>query len=85
LTPVETERFERHLEACPACRLERAELRGPALLLAQAVPPYTLPDGLEGRTFAAIEREALVSPPPIPRARGRRRLPRLRRFRSPPA
>jgi anti-sigma-K factor RskA len=77
LTSIETERFERHLEACPTCRLELAELRGPALLLAQAAPPYTMPDGLEGRTFAAIEREALASPPPIPRARGRRRLPRL--------
>jgi anti-sigma-K factor RskA len=80
LTPIETERFEQHLEACPACRLELAELRGPALLLVQAAPPYALPEGLEGRTFAAIEREALASPTPIPRARGRRRLPRLAAF-----
>ena len=77
LTAIETERFERHLETCPACRLELAELRGPAILVAQAAPAYTVPDGLEGRTFAAIEREALASPPPIPRARGRWRLPRL--------
>jgi anti-sigma-K factor RskA len=65
LTPEEHERFERHLESCAACRAELVELRDPALLVAHAAPPYALPRGLEGRTFAAIEREAAGPPRPV--------------------
>ncbi len=71
LVPVERERFERHLETCAACGSELAELRAPALLGARAASPFVVPDGLEGRTFAAIEREAAgidlvpVARPPV--------------------
>jgi anti-sigma-K factor RskA len=65
LTPEEHERFERHLDSCAACRAELIELRGPALQLVRAAPPYELPPGLEGRTFAAIEREAVGPPRPV--------------------
>jgi anti-sigma-K factor RskA len=72
LTPAEHERFERHLASCAACRAELVELHEPALLVAHAAPPYALPRGLEGRTFAAIEREAAGPPRPV-------RLPPTRR------
>jgi Anti-sigma-K factor rskA, C-terminal/Putative zinc-finger len=77
LLPAERERFERHLETCAACRSELAELREPALLGARAVPPLVMPDGLEGRTFAAIEREAagLERAPIARRSPWRRRRP----------
>jgi anti-sigma-K factor RskA len=65
LTPEERERFERHLDSCAACRAELVELRGPALLVARAAPPYALPRGLEAKTFAAIEREAAGPPRPV--------------------
>jgi anti-sigma-K factor RskA len=76
LTPEEQERFERHLDSCAACRAELLELRGPALLLARATPPYALPRGLEGRTFAAIERQA-AAPRPILLPPTRRRYRRI--------
>src|SRR5215472_5161611 len=49
LSPAERDRYERHLESCPACqdRLDRAEQCGPALLrLARQVgdPTTTPPD-----------------------------------------
>jgi anti-sigma-K factor RskA len=65
LTPEEHESFERHLDSCAACRGELAELHVPVLLLAQAAPPYSVPRGLEARTFAAIER-AVETPSPLP-------------------
>ena len=75
LTPEEHERFERHLDSCAACRAELVELREPALLAARAAPPYELPRSLEGRTFAAIEREAAGLPRPVLLT------PRRRRYR----
>jgi anti-sigma-K factor RskA len=77
LTPEEHERFERHLDSCAACRAELLELRGPALLVAQAAPPYALPRGLEARTFAAIERQAEGAPSPRLLPPARRRYPRI--------
>jgi anti-sigma-K factor RskA len=77
LTPEEHERFERHVDSCAACRAELAELREPALLGAQAAPPYELPRGLEGRTFAAIERQAAGPPRPILLPPRRRRYSRV--------
>jgi anti-sigma-K factor RskA/putative zinc finger protein len=77
LTPEEHASFERHLESCAACRAELLELRGPARLLARAAPAYELPRALEGRTFAAIEREAAPAPRPLLLRPPRRRRPRL--------
>ena len=77
LTPEEHERFERHLDSCAACRAELVELTEPALLVAHAAPPYALPRGLEGRTFAAIEREAAGPPRPVLLPRRRRRYSRV--------
>ena len=77
LTPEEHERFERHLESCAACRAELVELRDPALLVAHAAPPYALPRGLEGRTFAAIEREAAGPSTPVLLPSRRRRYSRV--------
>jgi anti-sigma-K factor RskA len=59
LTPDERDRFERHLDSCPACRAELHELRGPADLLSLAAPAYVLPVELGQQVFAAIERDAL--------------------------
>jgi Anti-sigma-K factor rskA/Putative zinc-finger len=77
LTPHERARFERHLESCIACRAELLELREPARLLRLAAEPYELPRGLEGRTFAAIEREAAAAARPVPLRPRRRRRSRL--------
>jgi anti-sigma-K factor RskA len=77
LTRDESAHFERHLESCAACRRELAELRGPARLLTHAADPYELPRGLEGRTFAAIERDAVPAPAPVSLRSRRRTRPRL--------
>ena len=77
LTPEESERFERHLDSCAACRRELVELDEPALLVAHAVPPYALPRGLAARTFATIEREAAGPPRPILLPHTRRRYSRV--------
>jgi anti-sigma-K factor RskA len=74
LTPAEQERFERHLESCGACRAELQELRRPAELLTRAAPAHTLPEGLEARTFAAIERDAIAPQPLLAPASRRRRI-----------
>ena len=76
LTLEEHARFERHLDSCAACRAELEELRKPALLVAHTAPAYELPLGLEGRTFAAIERAAVTPKPVLLRSR-RRRYPRM--------
>jgi anti-sigma-K factor RskA len=77
LTPAERERFEWHLERCGACRAELQELRRPVQLLARAAPAHSLPEGLEARTFAGIERDAIAPPPELTHARRRRLLPRV--------
>jgi anti-sigma-K factor RskA len=67
----ERERFEAHLAGCPSCAAAVDDLVGTSALLARAVPSYDVPAGLEGRTFAAIERAAAPAPR---RPRGPRRL-----------
>jgi anti-sigma-K factor RskA len=59
LNPHERARFEAHLEACPACREELAELRQAAELLPLAPPAAEPPAGLEARTLAAVRRAAV--------------------------
>jgi hypothetical protein len=58
LNPPERARFEAHLEACPACREELAELREAAELLALAPPAAEPPADLQARTLAAVRRAA---------------------------
>ncbi len=86
LDPEEAERVDRHLESCPRCRREHAELAGlPALLdlagsadAEPAAPPAELEELVLDR-FARERRtlspqggpaSALVRPPPPPRYRG---------------
>jgi hypothetical protein len=77
LNPHERARFEAHLERCPACRAELAELREAADLLALAPPAATPPAGLERRTLAAVRRAAAengsgaAAAPPAPAPRRR--------------
>ncbi len=75
LDPHERARFEAHLEDCPACRAELAELREAAELLALAPPAAEPPAVLEQRTLAAVRRAAAgngaaAPPPPARRRRG---------------
>jgi len=59
--------LERHLASCKACRAELSELEETAAFLAIAAPASEPSADLDGRTFAAIEREAgavtLTRPP----------------------
>ncbi len=50
----ETERFERHLDECSACRAQASGLAEVASLLERAPPVHVLPNGLRERTFAAV-------------------------------
>jgi Anti-sigma-K factor rskA/Putative zinc-finger len=63
LNPAECARFEAHLEGCPACRDELAELREAADLLALAPPAAAPPADLEARTLAAVRRAAAEDGP----------------------
>lgn len=70
--------FERHLAECTRCRSELVELEEAAVLLAFAAPPFELPDGLERRTLAAVERAAGPAPrPKLAPRRFRRRIAAL--------
>ena len=73
LDPDETAAFETHLAGCGACQRELGELRSVAALLDDAEPPVDVPEGLEARTFAAIEAAAAAPPvaEPSPRRRAR--------------
>lgn len=70
LDPLEAQDFTLHLDACPACRQEVAELASLRIMLDQGMPTPVLPAGLAERTFAAIREEESSVPPPRP---GRRR------------
>jgi anti-sigma-K factor RskA len=56
----ERERFERHLETCPACRQEVEELQPAADALPMASPPMQPPTALKDRIMAEVEREAAL-------------------------
>ena len=58
LTPDERADFERHLETCEVCGREIAALGDAARLLADAAPPYAMPESLKAQTLAAVDREA---------------------------
>jgi anti-sigma-K factor RskA len=58
LDASERRAFECHLAECGRCRSELVELEEAAVLLAAAAPPFELPDDLERRTLAALERAA---------------------------
>jgi anti-sigma-K factor RskA len=58
LEPEAERAFATHLRDCEECRSEAAELDPLPGLLATAAPPFTVPAGLEARTFEAIERAA---------------------------
>lgn len=68
LEPAERERFEEHLAGCAQCREELGELTDVARSLERAAPRYDLPAGLEGKTFAAVERAAVQHARPLPEA-----------------
>jgi anti-sigma-K factor RskA len=65
LSPAERPAFEAHLAECASCREQMRELSVPAELLAQAVPAYDVPPGLEARTLSAIEASAAANHPRI--------------------
>lgn len=73
LEPDESSDFAAHLRTCPPCQREVAELASLRVLLDQAMPVPTLPEGLAQRTFAAVAREATDLPTPLPPAPPRRR------------
>src|SRR5687767_2323376 len=73
LGPEEAAEFRRHLEGCPACREEVAELQSAVARMgaAEAVPP---PADLKNRILAAADRtrqEAPVRPVAVPTGRRR--------------
>jgi anti-sigma-K factor RskA len=71
LDASERRAFERHLADCAHCRGELVELEEAAVLLAVAAPAVELPDDLERRTLAAVERAVGLERQP---ERERRRL-----------
>ncbi len=56
----EREAFERHLDACAACRAEVADLLPAARALPMASPQMTPPPELKARIMAEVEREAAL-------------------------
>ena len=58
LPAADAEVFEDHLAACAHCREEVGRLSALPGLLDQAAPAALVPEGLERRTFAAVERAA---------------------------
>ena len=78
LTPDERLAFEQHLETCEVCGHEIAALEDAARLLAEAAPPYAMPESLKARTFAAVDREAAT--PTVRALVPRRRWPRVAAF-----
>lgn len=58
LEATEQAQFERHLTSCAACRTELGAFTELADLLEDSAPPPALPEGLERRTMAAVERAA---------------------------
>lgn len=58
LEAAEQAQFEAHLASCAACRTELGAFTQLAGLLEDSAPPPALPEGLERRTLAAVERAA---------------------------
>jgi anti-sigma-K factor RskA len=58
--PEEADAFARHLEVCPACREEVAELVGVVRALPAAAPPVTPPAAVGERVMAEVRREAAL-------------------------
>jgi anti-sigma-K factor RskA len=58
LEPEEEESFRHHLATCATCRTQLEELSALPGLLEQAAAPFEVPDDLQAKTMAAIEREA---------------------------
>ncbi|MDQ1418608.1 MAG: hypothetical protein QOJ52_570, partial [Acidimicrobiaceae bacterium] len=54
----ETRTFLDHLDSCDACRVELDQLAGLPELLTDVPDSWSLPAGLEDRTFAAVEAAA---------------------------
>jgi anti-sigma-K factor RskA len=80
LTEAERAEFEAHLESCPACREEIAELRVAAEALPVAAPPMRPPPALKARIMDEVEREAALladAREPAPRPRRRFAWPRF--------
>jgi anti-sigma-K factor RskA len=75
--------YEAHLETCPSCRAEVAELRVAVEALPVSAPPMLPPPALKARIMAEVEREAALlasagQPTRIEPAARKRRRRRLR-------
>jgi anti-sigma-K factor RskA len=70
LSPLETDRFARHLAECPACRLEVPELQAAAAQMGVAVAERP-PEALRARVLRAVQttRQASSSAGPLRRRR----------------
>jgi len=77
LDRADRDAFAAHLEACPSCRRELAELGRLPGLLAEAPERVEVPAGLEARVMGAIAREPARTPAPP-----QRRVQREQRQRS---
>ena len=77
LEPDEADAFAQHLRSCDDCRREVTELSSLRVLLDQALPAPSLPEGLADRTLAAVAAEASTRAPRAIPLRPRRRRPRL--------
>lgn len=60
LDTQEAEAFREHLNSCPVCRREVAQLQPAADMLAAGAPPVAAPDELRSRVMAEVQREAAV-------------------------
>ncbi|HEY3366693.1 MAG TPA: anti-sigma factor [Symbiobacteriaceae bacterium] len=58
LPPDEARNFQRHLVACPACRLQLAEVDATLELLALATPPVDPPPNLKARVVGNVAEAA---------------------------
>jgi anti-sigma factor RsiW len=58
LEAAEAEAFAAHLSGCAECRRQVEQLRGLPKLLAGAAAATPLPEGLRGRTLAAVRQAA---------------------------
>ena len=63
LDPGDADRFAAHLESCPSCQVEVAELGPVARLLQTAAPDAVPPPGLQARTLAGVAQAAAAARP----------------------